>query len=348
MIKLPKGLQDIRAMTKAEMLELLLREEYGYLPPAPRSVRYETVSRDDRFCAGKASLIRLRVTCETEQGSFSFPVAYTRPRKLPEPMPCFIHINFRDLVPDSYQPSEELVDGGVAVLSFCYKDVTSDDGDFGTGLAGVVYPNGRTEPTQCGKIGLWAWAARCVLEFALTLPAIDPRRISVVGHSRLGKTALLAGALDERFFCAYSNDSGCGGAALARGNTGETVEKITGNFPFWFCRRYLSYVGREEEMPYDQHFLLAANAPHRVYVASASEDAWACPQNEHLSAVAASTYYEAQGLCGLTDKTPVLPAVGTSIHGGCVAYHLRRGPHYLGREDWNRFIDYLEIEYTKC
>ena len=228
MMELPKGLPDIARMTKAEMLELLLREEYGYLPPAPRAVRYEVVKQDDRFCASKACLFRLLVTCETEGGEFSFPVAYSRPRKIPEPMPCFIHINFRDQIPDSYQPSEELVDGGVAVLSFCYKDVTSDDGDFADGLAGVIYPNGRTAPTDCGKIGLWAWAVMRVMDIAQTLPELDHDRICVVGHSRLGKTALLAGALDERFYCAFSNDSGCSGASLSRGKHGnaETIRAI--------------------------------------------------------------------------------------------------------------------------
>ena len=145
-MKLPGGLQKINSMTKAEMVELLLHEEYGYLPKAPLSVRYEVVEEDKRFCAGKAILQKWRVICETEQGSFAFPVAYTMPTKLPKPMPCFIHINFRDLIPDRYQPSEELVDAGVAILSFCYNDVTSDNGDFANGLAGVV-----TDRAFCGN-----------------------------------------------------------------------------------------------------------------------------------------------------------------------------------------------------
>lgn len=344
MIKLPEGLQEIRSMTKAEMLELLLHEEYGYLPPAPKSVGYEIVSRDDKFCASKASLIKLRVTCETEQGAFSFPVAYSRPRKLPEPMPCFIHINFRDLVPDSYQPSEELVDGGVAVLSFCYKDVTSDDGDFTTGLAGVIYPNGRTEPTQCGKIGLWAWAAMRVMDIAQTMPELDPARICIAGHSRLGKTALLTGALDERFYCAFSNDSGCSGAAISRAKhaKAETIRTIYERFPYWFCENYAKYVDREDEAPFDQHMLLAANAPHKVYVASAEEDLWADPINEYLSCVAASEYFKAQGMTGFVHPDRE-PQVGDAFHEGDIGYHLRPGTHYFSREDWQKYLKFLQI-----
>ena len=232
-----------------------------------------------------------------------------------------------------YLPAEEIADQGYAVLSVCYQDISSDNGDFTDGLAGLVYPDGQRDPDQCGKIGLWAWAAVRLLEYALTLPELDHSRISVAGHSRLGKTALLAGALEPRFFCAWSNDSGCSGAALARNNTGETVAVICKNFPYWFCENYLKYAGNEETLPFDQHFLLAANAAHKVYVASASEDAWACPENEYLSCVAASPCFAA----GFVHPDR-LPEVGEAFHEGDIGYHLRAGGHYLSREDWNLFI----------
>ena len=343
-MNLPNGLPKIENMTKPEMMELLLHEEYGYLPPAPISVRYEVVEENKRFCAGKASLQTWSVTCETEQGTFSFPVSYTMPTKLARPMPCFIHINFRDLVPDRYEPSEELVDSGIAVLSFCYKDVTSDDGDFTNGLAGVIYPNGRTAPTDCGKIGLWAWAAMRVMDIAQMLPELDHSRICVAGHSRLGKTALLTGALDERFHCAFSNDSGCSGASLSRGKHGkaETISAIYNRFPYWFCENYAKYIDREDEAPFDQHMLLAANAPHKVYVASAAEDLWADPINEYLGCVAASAYYEAQGLGGFVHPDRE-PQIGDAFHEGVIGYHLRAGTHYFSREDWQKYLRFLQI-----
>ena len=343
-MKLPEGLQEIKSMTKAEMLEVLLREEYGFLPPPPKSVSFEVVGKDDKFCAGKASLLNLSLICETEQGTFSFPVAYTRPRRVAEPMPCFIHVNFRDLVPDKYQPSEELVDAGVAVLSFCYKDVTSDDGDFSTGLAGVVYPNGRTEPTQCGKIGLWAWAAMRVMDISQTLPEVDHDFICVAGHSRLGKTVLLTGALDERFHCAFSNDSGCSGASISRAKHGkaETIRAIYTRFPYWFCENYEKYIDREDEAPFDQHMLLAANVPHKVYVASAAEDLWADPINEYLSCVAASEYFELLGITGFVHPDRE-PQVGDAFHEGNIGYHLRAGCHYFSREDWQKYLKFLHI-----
>ena len=327
-------------MEKEEIVDLLLKEEYGYLPPPPLSVSAEVVNKLENFCAGKANYIELKLTCKTEKGDFSFPVRYTR-RISAEKSPCIIHINFRSLTPDRYEPSEEIVDMGYSVLSFGYQDVTSDDGDFTNGLAGLVYKDGKRNPDDCGKIGLWAWAAMRVMDYALTLPEIDADHISVCGHSRLGKTALLTGMLDERFYCAYSNDSGCSGAALSRENSGETIEVITRVFPFWFCENYLKYANNEDKLPFDQHYLIAANYPHKVYIASAEEDAWACPKNEYLSCIAASSYYESKGKTGFIHPDRIAE-IGDCFHDGNIAYHKRNGTHYFSREDWKNFINYLD------
>ena len=339
-IKKIENLPKVTGRTKKELLDLLICEEFGYLPKGTRTVEAELVKEEKRFAAGKARLLTLRLTVRAEFGVFSFPVYYARPTAEGK-HPCFIHINFRDAIPDQYQPTEELLDLGYAILTFCYKDVSSDDGDFTNGLAGAVYPDGKRGERDCGKIGLWAYAAMAVMDYAQTLEELDHSRISVVGHSRLGKTALLAGALDERFLCAFSNDSGCGGASIARGNTGETVGKIVDRFPYWFAESYWKYADREEEMPFDQHFLLAANHPHAVYVASAAQDAWACPENEYLSCVEASAYYKEQGGVGFVHPDR-MPVVGDKMHEGQIGYHLRDGLHYLSREDWARYVEFLK------
>jgi hypothetical protein len=329
--------------TKAELLEVLFREEYGLPLALPTRVTATVVDVRDGHFAGKGNYKKLALTCEAPFGAFTFPVYSVIPTAAGK-HPAFVHINFRDAIPDSYQPTEELLDRGFATLTFCYKDVTSDNGDFTDGLAGVLFPDGKREATSPGKLQMWAWAARAVLEYALTLPEIDGDRISVAGHSRLGKTALLAGALDERFYCAFSNDSGCGGAAIARGNTGETVKVITEVFPYWFCPNFANWAGREEEMPFDQHFLIAANLPHRVYVASAKEDLWACPPNEFLACVLASDAYRAAGW-----EAPLgeFPEVGGCYHGGAVGYHYRSGTHFFSRTDWQYYTDYLKKQFAK-
>jgi hypothetical protein len=332
----------IGSLSKDEILNLLLKHEYGYLPPAPDAVSVEIADCSKSFCAGKAKLYKQIFRCDIGGREFCFPVNYTQRIGKSK---CFIHINFRPDVTDRYQPAEEIVDNGYSIFSFCYKDVTDDNGDFTDGLAGIVFPGGKRKPDDCGKIGLWAWAVLRVMDYAVTLPEIDSGKISVAGHSRLGKTALLAGALDSRFYCAFSNCSGCSGAAISRGSTGETIADIVGKFPYWFCENYIKYANCEEKLPFDQHFLLAANAPHRVYVASAKDDLWADPKNEFLSCRLASDYFRKLGLS--VDSFEKMPQCGGKIHNGYIGYHYREGRHYFSRSDWNYYFKYLN-ESAEC
>ena len=333
--------------SRAEMLEILQREEYGYLPKKPEQIRFEeTENYILNFCAGKANASKIVATCVLGGKEFSFPFYSVIPTK-PGKYPFFIHINFRDDVPDRYMPSEELVDNGFAVLSFCYKDVTSDDGDFTDGLAGVLFPNGERTGSDVGKIGMWAWAAQRVMDYAETRgDVLDLSRATVCGHSRLGKTALLTAATDDRFAFAYSNDSGCSGAAVTRGKRGEDVRKIYTKFPFWFCPNYGAYMDKEDEMPFDQHWLIASIAPRCVCVGSASEDLWADPEAEMLACVAASPAFEACGqrgfVCG--DR---YAAVGEAYFEGSIGYHLREGLHYFSRADWHRLIEFVNFHFRK-
>lgn len=340
----PDNLPNPCGLTIDEIRELLQKEEYGYLPSAPFKTEYVVEERYPyTFCAGNTELLKIRIICTTEYGTFTFPIKYTKLVSSSEEnkVPCFVMINFRDDVPDRYLPSEEIADSGYAVMSFSYLDITSDNIDYTTGLSGLLYPDGkRKNPTDCGKLAMWAWAAIRVLEYALTLPEINHEKISVAGHSRLGKTALLAGAMDERFYCAFSNNSGCSGAALSRNNKGETVAVINERFPFWFCENYKKYTDNEDSLPFDQHYLLAANSTHKVYVASAAQDLWADPENEYLSCIAASEYFKNRGLSGFIHPER-LPQTGDTFHDGDIGYHLRAGKHYLSRTDWINYIKFL-------
>lgn len=161
----------------------------------------------------------------------------------------------------------------------------------------------------------------------------------MLGHSRLGKAALWAGAQDERFAAVISNDSGCLGAALSRRRFGETLGFLTDTFPHWLPKRIHRYVEREDELPVDQHQLLGLVAPRPLYVASASEDRWADPRGEFLATRAASEVYERMGLEGLSLTS--FPEPGSFQH-GTLAYHLRRGDHDLTRWDWERFLDFAD------
>ncbi|MBE5808616.1 MAG: hypothetical protein E7317_09805, partial [Clostridiales bacterium] len=271
---------------RAELIDMLAREEYGYTPQAPDEVTGTVESSAEAFAA-KAVQETVTLSFDTPNGGFSFPFTLIVPHA-DGPAPVFVVIAFRPDVPDKYLPMEEIIDRGYAVATFCYKDVTSDSAEM-DGIASM-YP--WDEKTGWGKIGMWAFAASRVMDYLETRPDIDASRACVTGHSRLGKTALWCGAQDERFGMVISNDSGCSGAALSRDKLGETVKAITDVFPYWFCGNYAAWADREEEMPFDQHMLLSLIAPRKLYVCSAEQDAWADPENEYLACCAASEAWQ--------------------------------------------------------
>lgn len=324
--------------SREEMLQILQREVYGFLPEKPVKLEFTSERQKMPNFAGKATTDRVIAHCVLGDGKeFSFPFFAILPTEEGK-YPFFLHINFRPDIPDRHQPTEELIDNGFAVLTFDYRNVTSDDEDMTNGLAGVLYPDGKRRPSDPGKIAMWAWAAQRVMDYAQTLSCLDMNRAVVCGHSRLGKTALLCGATDIRFPFVYSNDSGCSGAAISREKTGESVTRICTRFPYWFCEQYWAYKNREDEMPFDQHYLVASIAPRKVCVGSASEDEWADPVSEQLCCFAAAPAFPGGFVC--PDRQA---QIGEDFFKGDVGYHLRRGAHYFSREDWHKLIKFVRV-----
>lgn len=324
-------------LARNEMLHILQTYEYGFIPEKPSCLTWEVQQNVvNHFCAGKASYSRVTLHCQMGENIFSFPVSCVVPTKEGK-YPFFVHANFRPDVPDRYMPTEELVDQGFAILSFCYQDVTKDNDDFTDGLAGILYEDGHREATDAGKIAMWAWAMHRVLDYAETMDVLDMNCAVACGHSRLGKTALLAAATDERFTFAHSNDSGCSGAAITRDKGGEQIRDICRRFPYWFCENYWEYAEKVHELPFDQHFLIAAIAPRYVSVGSAKEDLWADPYSEFLTCIAASEAFGSQSGFIYDDEKQN----GTVYQDGKIGYYMRSGTHYFSREDWNMLIQFI-------
>jgi hypothetical protein len=192
-----------------------------------------------------------------------------------------------------------------------------------------------------------------VLDYILAERAdLDGSRVCVIGHSRLGKTALWCAAQDERFFAVASNDSGYGGAATSKGGTPES-EKARDfaddrNAVWdWFCNNFMNYVDKENEKPYDQSWLLACIAPRLLYVGSAAEDFWADPTSEFVSTLWASQAWELLGKTGLVTPDK-LPEAGDVCADGNIGYHMRPGTHFLSREDWNNYMNFLDRHLGKA
>lgn len=324
-------------LPRQQMLDMLQSEVYGRMPEPPEALAFTEEPQPWLNFAGKANLTRVTANCTVKGRRFSFPFWVAVPTAAGK-HPFFVHINFRPELSDYYQPVEEIIDNGFAVLSFCYNDVTQDNSDFTDGLAGILFGGESRKKNDPGKIALWAWAAQRVMDYAQSRTDLDLNCAAVCGHSRLGKTALLAAATDERFTFACSNESGCSGAAITRGKQGEHISHICSNFAYWFCENYRRYVDHEDTMPFDQHYLVAAIAPRKVCIGSAAEDLWADPLAEQLCCFAASPAFTKGFDC---PDRPAEP--GDAFLDGDIGYHLRSGQHFFSRSDWQRLMAFVRI-----
>ena len=355
---------------RAEILAIFERHVYGTAPEAPPNMRFSVVEESDSALAGRARRKQVRVDFSGVEDGPSMEILLYTPAAASGPVPVFVGLNFGGNHTIHADPAIRMATGWVRdgegvvenrsteetrgrsssrwqvkrVLDRGYGLATvycgDLDPDFDDGFRNGVHPLAPpSSPEDWGSIAAWAWGLSRALDYLATDADVDASRVAVMGHSRLGKTALWAGARDTRFAMVVSNDSGCGGAALSRRRFGETVERINTRFPHWFAENFKRYNGKEDDLPVDQHMLLALVAPRPLYVASAEDDAWADPKGEFLAAMHAGEAYELLGKQGL--RVAEQPAVDEPVMQD-VGYHIRSGKHDVTGYDWDRYLDFAD------
>lgn len=369
-----ESLKEWKKVHRPAIMDFFLTDVYGHYPQKQVTPRFELLEQSDKALGGKA--IRKQVAIHLDGMPTPILLLIYQPAGVKGKVPAFVGMNFKgnhqvnidpeiiisdnapkgkDLGTDaprgaasSRWPLEEIVGAGYAVATIYRGDVDPDHDDgFKNGIHPLFYRAGQSKPDaeEWGTIGAWAWGLSRVMDYLEQDKSIDHKRVAVIGHSRLGKTALWAGATDERFAIAISNDSGCGGAALSARKVGETVAKINKSFPHWFCDNYNKYNDKEEALLVDQQGLIALIAPRPVYVASATEDTWADPEGEFLSALYASPVYELYGKKGLAVSSMPKPEQ-PSIE-GYVGYHIRTGKHDITLYDWQQYIKFANQHFGR-
>ena len=339
--------KDTWPLRRAQLRKLLETWSYGKTPDVPVKVTGRTDFVDEIAYAGKVRNEKITITLETDGNSMSFPLELFIPYSRKKP-PVILHLAFRP-VPDRYIPVEEITDEGFALAVVVYTDLMNDNhhGDFSGGIAALLGTTGERQPDQWGKIGMWAYGASRILDYLIAERSdLDTDKVAVMGHSRLGKTALWCAAQDERFACAISNNSGYGGASSSKHGKGERVADFirVGSWD-WYCENFKLFTGDlEDRKPYDQSFLLALIAPRLLCVGSAMMDRGADPESEFLTTAHASVAWELQDKKGLIHRG-IVPSAPVHLAEGNISYHLRPGRHFLSREDWGKYMRFLRSKW---
>jgi hypothetical protein len=363
---------------RPEILKFYREEIYGRVPPGTPKVTWEVTETDANARGGTAILRRVAGRMGDKPDGPRMNMTVYLPAKSSGPVPMLLSLTFGfgpggpgkaagktaqrpaepgkgeaakpaaagGRGPGGFDPVAEVVGRGWGYASLAYGDIQPDRADRWTeGVIGLTLKPGQTRPApdEWGTISAWAWGISRAIDYLEADPSIDAKRIAITGASRLGKTVLWAGAQDERVAAVFSVVSGEMGAALIRRDWGETLDDMAQNFAWQFAGNIQKWAGRWDELPVDQHMLIALCAPRPVYVNGGLTDQWSDPKGEFLALAAAGPVYRLLGREGL--GVTELPPLDAPVTGGDLAFHYHSGGHAAVPADWKAFLDFAERHF---
>ncbi|MBE6657950.1 MAG: hypothetical protein E7604_05835 [Ruminococcaceae bacterium] len=304
--------------------------EFDGMPPKPDTVRVEHL--DDR---GRGQTTHYRIHCGTKDHPFSFCITAYIPQR-PGRMPVIVTGDAMYTVAWTDDVIAQALKRGYAVVMFARTEMAPDytDHEWQYGIH-AVYPDYRFS-----TISAWAWGYHRVLDALEQTDFADMRYIAATGHSRGGKTVLLAGATDARIRYVNPNGSGTHGCGAYRflqreeegkfdRAQGEPLDFMFKTFPYWMGEGLRDYIGREGELPHDSHFIKALVYPRCLIETNGYGDIWANPRGSYLSNLAAREVWRRYG----------------DVR-GCVC-HYRMGGHGHRPDDFRVLFDYIDADMAQ-
>lgn len=347
---------------RPQIMGLLANTLYGHVPvpESPVQQTFEVIEIDTTFFEGRCTRKQIEATFSNVRGRVKMHIVLFVPNGMDRPAPMLLRMGFGDVTGENIElnniqaygrlkngtPLIDLLDQGFGLACIKGGEVVKDEIGFSRSIQKLFYKGKQSMPraNEWGVLAAIAWQFSRTMDYLETEEAVDASKVAILGFSKLGKSTLWAGALDTRFAMVFSQNSGCAGAALWRRNFGENL-KYMSRFPHWLCDNAKKFIGREEDLPVDQHMLLACIAPRPVYIVSGINDLWADNMGEYLSAHYATPVYELFGLQG--QSSPGQPRLNEANDDRALAYHIRSGAHGYFQYDWDQYIKFMAFHFNK-
>ncbi len=363
-------------MRRPELKQLFQHYVYGYLPP-PTPIQATVIQEDSDLFGGKATLKQVEIRFPAlPDDAPRINLALFVPNA-GGPAPCILALNKCgnytvtdypgvQIHPEAWlhsncPPAEELrgwkkdfwaieqkIDRGYAFATYHESEIDPDQNDFTDGIHPYFTDLPGPDAASWGTISAWAWGLQRCLDYLIEDPDVDGEKVIVTGHSRRGKTALWAAAYDDRFAIAMPHQSGTGGMALSRNNEQETVERINEHFPHWFNDLFTAFNGHEQDLPVDQHLLVALVAPRPVLDTAGLQDTWANYESALRTLKAADPVYKFLGKPGLVGDGMVVedePIAGDDF--GTLLQYRRDTKHTWTAEYWEKMMDFADLHFGR-
>ena len=358
---------------KNEIIKLFEENVYGTIPPKPENIYFEVVAFDRNALDGRAHRKEVVIWFDDENRDINLKLLIYKTNK--KEKGTFLGLSFLGNNASTYEklhvkkedeviydekcyqrncfsdedierlknpwPLELIMDEGFNLVTCFYESIIPDKNECyekSVERLSQIF-NGKIDPKKTGTVSLWSWCMSRIMDYLVETNEVDTSKVNLFGTSRLGKTSIWAGANDERFNCVIANVSGSTGAGLARMKIAETITQINKSFPHWFCEKYKSFNDKEDEMPVDQHMLLASILNRKVYVSCAIDDEISPPDREYASVFATNDVLKLYGYPVFESKE--LPLTNEQLVRGNFGFHIRSGGHGIQKFDFEQYIKFV-------